>query len=135
MRIFAKSNKPNLNAVNSIIASDMHIEGAVVFTGTLKISGHVAGDVFRKAGVHDRSSTVIIDGSIHGGTIEADHVIITGRVTVKKIVAHGSLIVLSGGYCQADEIFYRSITSDDTVVINGKLEKITDEMAAEKAEQ
>ena len=135
MRIFAKSKKPNLNAVNSIIAADMYIDGTVEFNGTLKISGHVVGDVFRKPGVYDRPSTVIIEGSTNGGTIEADHVIITGRVTVKKIVAYGSLIVLSGGYCQADEIFYRSITSDDTVVINGKLEKITDEMAAEKAEQ
>ena len=134
MFAFTKSKKPNLNAVNSIIANDMFIEGTVDFLGTLKIAGHVQGDVFRRAGVHDRPpSTVIIEGSVVGGTIEANHVVITGRVEVKKIVAHNSLIVIGNGEVNADEIFYGSITSSDSVIINGKLQKITEEMAAEKA--
>lgn len=131
--MFGKSKKPNLNAVNSIVAIGMEVEGCITFKGTMKISGDVKGDVFRASGVHDKSSTVIIEGSVVGGTIDADHVVVTGTVTVNKIVAHQSLIVISGGKVTAEEIFYGSITSDDSVVINGKLSKITEQMAAEKA--
>lgn len=123
---FKKVSKPNLNAVNSIIAGDMEIEGRITFHGTLKIAGKINGDIFE---AEDRTgdTTVIIEGSVHGGTIEADHVVITGRVVVKKVIAHKSLIVISDGNVVSDEIRYGSITSDDTAVINGKLEKIVNE--------
>lgn len=131
--MFGKSNKPNLNAINSIVAAGMEVEGCITFKGTMKISGDVKGDVFRASGVHDKSSTVIVEGSVTGGTIEADHVVVTGTVAVNKIIAHQSLIIISGGKANAEEIFYGSITSDETAVINGKLTKISDQLAAEKA--
>jgi len=121
-----KSKKPNLNAVNSIVAVGMDVEGCITFKGTMKISGAVKGDVFRASGAHDGACTVIVEGTVNGGTIEADHVVVTGSVSVNKIVAHESLIIISGGQVKAEEIFYGTITSDDSVVINGKLSKITD---------
>lgn len=128
-----KSKKPNLNAINSIVAIGMEVEGCITFTGTMKISGNVKGDVFRDSGTQeDKSSTVIIEGSVNGGTIESDHVVITGSVAVNKIVAHETLTIISGGKVSAEEIFYGSITTDETVVINGKITKITDKMAEEK---
>ena len=131
--MFGKSKKPNLNAINSIVAVGMDVEGCITFKGTMKISGTVKGDVFRAGGTHDTSSTVIVEGSVSGGTIDADHVVITGDVSVKKVVAHQSLIVISGGKLYADEIFYGTVTSDDSAVINGQMTKITEKMAAEKA--
>lgn len=123
-----KQSKPNLNAVNSIIAGDMVIEGSVTFHGTMKVSGKINGDIF-KSEVGNGDATVIIEGAIEGGTIEADHVVITGKVKVKKIVAFKSLIVISGGDVSSTEIHYGSITSDDSAIINGSLEKITEKMS------
>ena len=119
--MFGKSKKPNLNAVNSIVAIGMEVEGTVTFNGTMKISGKVDGDIFEADGVN-ADSTVIIEGTVNGGTIEADNVVVTGSVSVKKVVAHKALIVISNGKIFADEIFYGTITSDDSSVINGKLE-------------
>jgi len=120
-----KSKKPNLNAINSIVAAGMEIEGAITFTGTMKISGKVKGDIFESDAQHPNESTVIIEGTIEGGNIEADHVVVTGVVSVCKIVANKSLIVISGGKVTAEEIFYGSITSDETAIINGQLTKIS----------
>jgi cytoskeletal protein CcmA (bactofilin family) len=98
----------------------------------ITINGKVDGDIFEADGVN-ADSTVIIEGTVNGGTIEADNVVVTGSVSVKKVVAHKALIVISNGKIFADEIFYGTITSDDSSVINGKLEKISPELAAEKA--
>jgi cytoskeletal protein CcmA (bactofilin family) len=108
--MFGKSKKPNLNAVNSIVAIGMEVEGTVTFNGTMKISGKVDGDIFEADGVN-ADSTVIIEGTVNGGTIEADNVVVTGSVSVKKVVAHKALIVISNGKIFADEIFYGTITS------------------------
>lgn len=123
--MFGKSKKPNLNAINSIVAAGMEVEGAITFTGTMKISGKVKGDIFESDSQHPVESTVIIEGAVNGGTIEADHVVVTGVVEVKKIVASKSLIVISGGRVEAEEIFYGSVTSDDSAIINGLMCKMT----------
>ena len=123
--MFGKSKKPNLNAINSIVAAGMEVEGAITFTGTMKISGKVKGDIFESDSQHPTESTVIIEGAVNGGSIEADHVVVTGVVEVKKIVASKSLIVISGGRVEAEEIFYGSVTSDDSAIINGLMRKMT----------
>ena len=63
--MFGKSKKPNLNAVNSIVAIGMEVEGTVTFNGTMKISGKVDGDIFEADGVN-ADSTVIIEGTVNG---------------------------------------------------------------------
>ena len=123
--MFGKSKKPNLNAINSIVAAGMEVEGSITFTGTMKISGKVNGDIFENDSQHPSESTVIIEGTVNGGSITADHVVITGIVAVTKIVANKSLIVISGGRVDAEEIFYGSVTSDDSVIINGLMRKMT----------
>ena len=130
--LFAKSKKPNLTAINSFIAKDVSIEGDITFTGALKIAGDVSGGIFKRAGVYDAPATVIIEGLFIGGAVEADHVVITGRVKAKKVVARESLIVIAGGKLESDEIFYGALTSDETSSINGKLERIVDEDPAEE---
>ena len=123
--MFGKSKKPNLNAINSIVAAGMEVEGSITFTGTMKISGKVKGDIFENDSQHPSESTVIIEGTVNGGSITADHVVITGIVAVTKIVATKSLIVISGGRVDAEEIFYGSVTSDDSAIINGLMRKMT----------
>jgi cytoskeletal protein CcmA (bactofilin family) len=102
----------------------MEVEGSITFTGTMKISGKVKGDIFENDSQHQSDSTVIIEGTVNGGSITADHVVITGIVAVTKIVANKSLIVISGGRVDAEEIFYGSVTSDDSAIINGLMRKM-----------
>lgn len=130
--MFGKSKKPNLNAINSIVAAGMEVEGCITFTGTMKISGKVKGDIFESDTQHPSESTVIIEGTVNGGSIEADHVVITGLVEVKKIVAKKSLIIISNGQLRADEIFYGSVTSDESAVVNGLMRKMSTPVEASK---
>lgn len=130
--MFGKSKKPNLNAINSIVAAGMEVEGTIVFTGTMKISGKVKGDICENNSACSSQNTVIIEGTVQGGSIEADHIVITGLVEVKKIVAKKSLIVICNGQLHAEEIFYGGVTSDDSAVVNGLMRKMSIPLEVDK---
>ena len=134
--MFGKKQKVDLTKMNSIIEAGTYIVGRVKFTGTMKISGRVDGSI-EGAPVHNdkpMDAVLIIEGRVSAGTIEADHIIVTGYVQAEKVIARKSLIVISGGKFFVDAAEYGSITVDETATIDAMLSRIKPEEVEAKDE-
>jgi len=74
--MFAKTNKPS--PIDSLIGSGTTIEGNIMFSGGLRIDGHVKGNV--KAAPNKAGTLVVSEMAKVEGEIEVAHVVINGTV-------------------------------------------------------
>jgi cytoskeletal protein CcmA (bactofilin family) len=72
-----KAGKPQ-NQIDSLIGANTHIEGNIIFSGGLRVDGHVRGNVIA---TNDRPSTLVLsDQAAIEGRIQVSHAIINGAV-------------------------------------------------------
>jgi cytoskeletal protein CcmA (bactofilin family) len=93
----------------SSISSSITIVGKISGTGTVRICGHIEGEL--------RASTVLIDdGAQVEGDIVAEELIIGGGV---KGTIHANRIKLNGSAIVEGDIFHRSLSIDENARFEG----------------
>ena len=93
----------------SSISSSITIVGKISGTGTVRISGHIEGEL--------HASTILIDdGAQVEGDIVAEELIIGGRV---KGTIHANRVKLNGSAIVEGDIFHRSLSIDENARFEG----------------
>jgi cytoskeletal protein CcmA (bactofilin family) len=114
-RTAAKTPKPQQD--DTRIAADARIEGDIVFAGSIRIDGHVAGNV---RAVDDQDHVVVIGktGRV-AGRVDAPDVVIEGAVDGDLVSRHSA--ELRAGARVSGDVHYRSLTMDVGAIVNGSL--------------
>lgn len=82
-----------------MLGSDTRFEGAIRFTGTLRIDGIVVGDILSEPG--SGSVLVVNKNAIVNGNIVSDSVLVSGRVE-GNINAFERVEIFRAGYLKGD---------------------------------
>ena len=116
--MFGKKKQP---PIKSLIAQGSCIQGNLTFTDGLRIDGEVIGDIVAAEG---RASILVISESASvTGRINADHVIINGRVTGP--VHASELLELQPKANIAGDVSYKALEMHQGAVISGTLTPIS----------
>ena len=115
--MFGKKAQP---PIKSLIAHGSRVEGNLKFTEGLRIDGEVVGDVC--ALTSEPSMLVISEAAIVEGTIQADHVIVNGRV--KGPIHARELLELQPRAQIEGDVTYRALEMHQGAVIAGQLKPI-----------
>ena len=115
--MFGKKAQP---PIKSLIAHGSRVEGNLKFTEGLRIDGEVAGDVGALAS--EPSMLVISEAAFVEGSIEADHVIVNGRV--KGPIHARELLELQPRAQIEGDVTYRALEMHQGAVIAGQLKPI-----------
>lgn len=108
--------------LSSLIADNVHIVGDVVFSGGLRVDGHIEGNVINK----DGSPGLLVvseKGSIKGRVVSHDAVVngaIAGELTVHHFLELQSKARLSG------VISYRQLQMECGATLEGELRRLDD---------
>jgi len=102
---------------DSWIGANARIDGDLVFAGSLRIDGHVAGNV---SAIDDQSHSVTVTrGGCVEGRIDAPGVVVEGTVD-GNLVSRRSAELKSSAHVSGD-VHYRALTMDEGAVVNGSL--------------
>lgn len=113
-------NKRKQPPIRSLIAQGCRIDGDFRFTDGLRIDGELHGSVVAEEG---RPSLLVVSESASvEGTIRADHVIISGRVTGP--VHAGALLELQPKARIHGDVHYRALEMHEGALIEGQLHPI-----------
>jgi cytoskeletal protein CcmA (bactofilin family) len=119
IRIYVDSEALKSADEISSISSSITIVGKISGTGTVRICGHIEGEL--------RASTVLIDdGAQVEGDIVAEELIIGGGV---KGTIHANRVKLNGSAIVEGDIFHRSLSIDENARFEGssrREETVTD---------
>lgn len=115
--MFGKKAQP---PIKSLIAHGTRVEGHLKFTEGLRIDGEVVGDVC--ALTSEPSMLVISEAALVEGTIQADHVIVNGRV--KGPIHARELLELQPRAQIEGDVTYRALEMHQGAVITGQLKPI-----------
>lgn len=115
--MFGKKAQP---PIKSLIAHGSRVEGNLKFTEGLRIDGEVVGDVCAMSS--EPSMLVISEAALVEGTIEADHVIVNGRV--KGPIHARELLELQPRAQIEGDVTYRALEMHQGAVIAGQLKPI-----------
>ncbi|OSZ63815.1 polymer-forming cytoskeletal protein [Hydrogenophaga sp. IBVHS2] len=118
--MFGKKNPP---PIKSLIANGTRIEGDITFSEGLRVDGTVVGHI--KAAEGKVSILVVSEVAEVTGRIEADHVIINGRVK-GPVVAHG-LLELQPKACIEGDVAYKALEMHQGATISGQLKPLSGE--------
>jgi len=118
--MFGKKAQP---PIKSLIAHGSRLEGNLKFTDGLRIDGDMVGDVTALA--TEPSMLVISEAAVVEGRIEADHVIVNGRV--KGPIHARELLELQPRAHIEGDVTYRSLEMHQGAVIAGQLRPIASE--------
>ncbi|HPL79347.1 MAG TPA: polymer-forming cytoskeletal protein [Burkholderiaceae bacterium] len=103
--------------MKSLVAHGSHIEGHYIFSEGLRVDGEVVGDIRANP---DRPSILVISESASvTGVIQADHVIINGRV-VGPVHAHELLELQPKANIEGD-VSYKGLEMHQGALIAGRL--------------
>ncbi|MFC5522889.1 bactofilin family protein [Polaromonas jejuensis] len=122
--MFGKKKQP---PIKSLIAPGSCIEGKLTFTDGLRIDGEVVGDI--RADESSPSILVISESAIVTGLVQADHVIINGRVNGP--VHATELLELQPKARIEGEVSYKALEMHQGAVISGQLRPILHQALAE----
>lgn len=115
--MFGKKKQP---PIKSLIAQDSCIEGNLIFTDGLRVDGEVRGNI--RASEGSPSILVISESATVTGLVQADHVVINGRV-VGPIHATELLELQPKAKIEGD-VAYKALEMHQGAVITGKLRPI-----------
>ncbi|MBA4194683.1 MAG: cell shape determination protein CcmA [Comamonadaceae bacterium] len=118
--MFGKKAPP---PIKSLIAHGTRIDGDVTFSEGLRVDGAVIGQI--RAAEGKVSILVVSEVAEVTGCIEADHVIINGRVK-GPVVAHG-LLELQPKACIEGDVSYKSLEMHQGATISGQLRPLSGE--------
>jgi cytoskeletal protein CcmA (bactofilin family) len=109
--------------LSSLISHTMAVEGDVIFSGGLRIDGHVKGNVISEDDGH--GLLVLSDkGSIAGG-VKVYDAVINGSIQGDVEVEH--FLELQANACVSGNISYRQLQMDCGASVDGKLECIDEQ--------
>jgi len=121
--MFGKKKQP---PIKSLIAHGSRIEGHCIFSDGLRVDGEVVGDI--RANPDRPSILVISETASVTGVIQADHVIINGRV-VGPVQVHELLELQPKANIEGD-VSYKGLEMHQGALIAGRLSPLIG--AAEK---
>lgn len=106
--------------LSSLISHTMGVDGDVIFSGGLRVDGHVKGNVISKD--DGRGLLVLSDkGSISGG-VKVYDAVINGRIDGDVQVEH--FLELQANARVSGNISYRQLQMDCGATVDGKLERV-----------
>lgn len=123
--MFGKKKPP---PIKSLIAQGSCIEGNLIFSDGLRIDGEVRGNI--RANEGSPSILVISESATVTGLVQADHVVINGRV-VGPIHATELLELQPKANIEGD-VSYKALEMHQGAVITGKLRPIDLQTLEEK---
>ncbi|MDP3797977.1 MAG: polymer-forming cytoskeletal protein [Polaromonas sp.] len=123
--MFGKKKQP---PIRSLIAQGSCIEGSLRFTDGLRIDGEVIGDI--RANEGSPSILVISESAVVTGLVQADHVIINGRVVGP--VHACELLELQPKAKIEGNVSYKALEMHQGAVIFGQLRPTTLQQLEEK---
>jgi cytoskeletal protein CcmA (bactofilin family) len=123
--MFGKKKQP---PIKSLIAQGSSIEGNLMFTDGLRVDGEVRGNI--RANEGRASILVISESATVTGLVQADHVIINGRVVGP--VHATELLELQPKARIEGAVSYKALEMHQGAVITGKLCHIGNERLEEK---
>ena len=124
--MFGKKKQP---PIRSLIAEGSCIEGSLKFTDGLRIDGEVIGDI--RANEGSPSILVISESAVVTGLVQADHVIINGRVVGP--VHACELLELQPKAKIEGSVSYKALEMHQGAVIFGQLRPTTLQQLEEKS--
>jgi cytoskeletal protein CcmA (bactofilin family) len=124
--MFGKKKQP---PIRSLIAQGSCIEGSLKFTDGLRIDGEVIGDI--RANEGSPSILVISESAVVTGLVQADHVIINGRVVGP--VHACELLELQPKAKIEGSVSYKALEMHQGAVIFGQLRPTTLQQLEEKS--
>ncbi len=113
--MFGKSNKPS--PIDSLIGTGTLIEGDIVFTGGLRVDGHVKGNV--RATGNKPGTLVISELAKVEGEIDVAHVVING--TIAGPVRGSEYVELLPKARVTGNVSYKSIEIHVGAIVMGQL--------------
>jgi cytoskeletal protein CcmA (bactofilin family) len=114
-------------AVLSVLARGFRVIGTIESEGTVKIEGHVDGDV------HVGCQLLVAAGGVVLGTIHADEVVVAGRVE-GDIVATARIVLQPGCDVRGD-LTAPVVAVQEGGIVNGRLRATRVEMELPAGEQ
>jgi cytoskeletal protein CcmA (bactofilin family) len=118
--LFGSKKKLELNRFDTYVDPEMTINGTVEYAGTLKVAGKIFGKLKQKE--TEGTFTVIVDGEIRTDHIDADFVVVNGKV-IGTVYASQHLIVGPKGHIDGD-VFYGTVVIERGGVIRGRFNNI-----------
>ena len=112
----AKGSKPQ-NRIDCLIGSGTRVEGNVIFTGGLRIDGHVRGSIVAEEG---KPGTLVVSERAHiEGEIRAPHVVINGAVCGP--VYSSEYVELQAKANVTGDVYYNTLEMQVGAVVQGRL--------------
>ncbi|HSX93557.1 MAG TPA: polymer-forming cytoskeletal protein [Hydrogenophaga sp.] len=121
------ANKAKQPPIKSLIAQGTRIQGDLLFAEGLRIDGEVVGNVRAADGA---SLLIVSEVASVQGSIEADHVIINGRV--KGPVMARKLLELQPKADIKGDVSYSAIEMHQGATVEGQLRPMASDGAEEK---
>lgn len=121
------ANKAKQPPIKSLIAQGTRIQGDLLFAEGLRIDGEVVGNV---RAVDGASLLIVSEVASVQGSIEADHVIINGRV--KGPVMARKLLELQPKADIKGDVSYSAIEMHQGATVEGQLRPMASDGAEEK---
>ena len=106
--------------IDSLIGAGTVVDGNVMFSGGLRIDGHVRGDVVAANG--DPCTLVISDQARVDGEVRVSHVVING--TVNGALTANDYLELQPNARITGDVTYRTLEIHVGAVIQGRLEHV-----------
>ena len=111
-----KGNKPQ-NRIDCLIGAGTRVEGSVVFSGGLRIDGHVRGSIVAEEG---KPGTLVVSERAHvEGEIRAPHVVINGAVCGP--VYSAEYVELQAKANVTGDVYYNTLEMQIGAVVQGRL--------------
>lgn len=112
----SKSSKPQ-NRIDCLIGAGTTIEGNIMFTGGLRVDGHVRGNVMS---VDDKPGTLVLSEQAQiEGEIRVSHVVINGAVVGPVHAAE--YVELQAKANVTGDVYYKTLEMQLGAVIQGRL--------------
>lgn len=112
----AKGSKPQ-NRIDCLIGAGTRVEGDVIFSGGLRVDGHVKGSIIAEAG---KSGTLVISEQARvEGEIRVPHVVINGVVCGP--VNSAEYVELQTKANVTGDVYYNTLEMQLGAVVQGRL--------------
>ncbi len=105
------------NRIDSLIGTGTRIEGNVIFSGGLRVDGHIKGNVVAEG---DKPGTLVLSEQARvEGAIEVSHVVING--TVIGPVRASEYVELQAKSKVSGDVHYKTLEMHLGAVVEGKM--------------
>lgn len=117
------NRKLTSDSFSNLIAEGSTIDGKVQFTGIIKIQGTVNGDIICNVPQGDKAKLddcIIVDksGVVTSDSMTSSNMIISGKVTSKKIWAENTLRILKTANIRGALIYYRTLEMEPGAMLH-----------------